>query len=135
MTLAKEQKSKKIKKCEVLKMKQLRRKGLSYGAIAEQVNLCRSTVLKYCKGKQSSKYPLCNRIRSAVRKLRAQYPHRKTIGCRLVAAVLGLSHVHIARVMKPMQIKGRFKFSRGSPPNCAEDPDRVLSQGRLQGWC
>ena len=123
---------------EVRKMKYLLKSGLSLGAIGKAHGRDRKTVRLYCKSKRRCcpKRPILQGlIRDAVRKLRRRFPSRKRIGCRLVAAELGMSFSYIAKVMGKMTIRGAVKFSRGGMPNYAEDPGKVLSQGRSQGWC
>ena len=127
---------KNVSKADAERMKLLRGNGLSYAAIALQVSRTPQTVRYWCSGVRLSKSPLHllhQRIRAAVKKLRAMFPHRSAIGCRIVAKELGMDHSYIAKVMKNMTISGRFLVRESWAPDEAGSPAKGCHRQSCRG--
>ena len=127
----------KVTKTEVRKFKKMRENGASYAEVAKATGRNIETVRCYCSGELtlvlSSSEVLVVRT---LKKLRKKFPRKQTIGCKLVAAEVGMSHQWVAKLLKRLRIpEQRRKFPLSSGQNMAEDPVKVYWHGRFQGWC
>ena len=125
----------KVTKAEVRNFQKLVKSGASFSEVARSTGRCRQTIQRFCTTNSAVERPLKAKIEKAVKKLRRRFPRKKIIGCKLIGSELGVSHQWVAKALKGLEISGRVLYAAWPSQNNAEDPEKVYSQGRLQGWC